>query len=313
MRKALVVGINNYPGNAKLNGCINDASAFSTIIETNGDGSPNFDVRFETNIDSKGKLKSLITTLFKGESEVSLFYFSGHGLVNEHGAYIVTPDFKQYDEGVSMDEILRIANDSPAANKIIILDCCFSGAFGSPNLLGDGAAYIKKGVTVLAASRDNEVSIEVNGHGVFTSLLIDALQGGAADLSGKITPGSVYTYIDKALSWWKQRPVFKTNIIQFVPLRLVNPPVPLAELRKLTEYFPSATSLFKLDPTYEYTTDVAVEKNVIAFKCLQKLQGIGLVIPDNEEYMYWAAINSKACKLTALGYHYWMLVKNKRI
>lgn len=313
MRTALVVGINEYPNSARLYGCVNDASAFAAIMETNGDGSPNFDVRLETDVADKATLKSLIAALFKKESDVSLLYFSGHGSVNENGGYIVTPDFRQYDEGVSMDEILGMANNSPATNKIIILDCCFSGNFGSPQLLGDGAALIKKGVTILTASRAEEAAMEVNGHGVFTSLLIDALQGGAADLSGKITPGSVYTYIDKALSWWKQRPVFKTNIIQFVPLRAVNPPVLLSEIRKLTEYFPSATSEFPLDPSYEYTTSAADDSHVTVFKSLQKLQSVGLVIPVDEEYMYWAAINSKGCKLTTLGYHYWMLVKNKRI
>jgi len=46
---------------------------------------------------------------------------------------------------------------------------------------------------------------------------------------------------------------------------------------------------------------------------LQKLQSVGLIVPVDEQHMYYAAINSKACKLTALGYHYWRLVKDKRI
>jgi len=35
--------------------------------------------------------------------------------------------------------------------------------------------------------------------------------------------------------------------------------------------------------------------------------------PVGEEYMYYAAQNSKSCKLTALGYHYWRLVKEGKI
>lgn len=38
MRKALVVGIDDYPS-APLHGCINDATSFASIIENNGDGS----------------------------------------------------------------------------------------------------------------------------------------------------------------------------------------------------------------------------------------------------------------------------------
>ena len=50
-------------------------------------------------------------------------------------------------------------------------------------------AELVKGVTILAASKESECSVECNGHGVFTSLLIGALKGGASDLLGNITPG----------------------------------------------------------------------------------------------------------------------------
>ena len=40
MKKALIVGLNNYPG-CKLEWCDNDAISMKELIETNGDGSPN--------------------------------------------------------------------------------------------------------------------------------------------------------------------------------------------------------------------------------------------------------------------------------
>jgi hypothetical protein len=46
---------------------------------------------------------------------------------------------------------------------------------------------------------------------------------------------------------------------------------------------------------------------------LQKLEGIGLVVPVGEEHMYYAAMNSKSCELTAVGKQYWKLVKEGRI
>ena len=322
MKKALVVGINNYPI-SPLKGCVRDASAFGSIIETNGDGSPNFDVKLVTDISTKSELKKLIIDLFGGDSDTALLYFSGHGFINDIGGYIVTPDYKPNDEGVSMDEILSIANDSKVKNRVIILDCCHSGAFGSPKTTGGKNAHISEGVSILTASRDNEPSLEINGHGLFTNLLLDALQGGASDLRGHITPGSVYAYIDQALGPWGQRPVFKTNITRFTPLRIVNPQVPIEVLRKLTEYFPSAQQQFSLDPSFEYTNNANIEhkiiepyantENVAIFKNLQKFQSVGLVVPVDEQYMYYAAMNSKSCKLTALGYHYWRLVKEKRI
>lgn len=321
MKKALVVGINNYPS-APLRGCVNDAAGLASIVETHGDGSPNFDVRLETDVKTKSELKTMISELFSGRSDTVLLYFSGHGFLNELGGYLVTPDHKSYDEGISMDEILIWANQSKAKDKIIILDCCHAGAFGSPTM-GRGASQLDEGVSILTASRPDEPSMEVNGHGVFTNLLLDALQGGAADLRGHISPGGVYAYIDQALGAWEQRPVFKTNVTRFTSLRTINPQVPLTTLRKIVEYFPAPQQEYALDPSYEYTNKETVEhkliephakdENVSIFKDLQKLQSVGLVVPVETEHMYFAAMEFKACRLTSLGNHYWRLVKDKRI
>jgi len=321
MKKALVVGINNYPS-SPLRGCINDASSIFTIIETHGDGSPNFDVRLETDVQTKSELKTMIVELFSGTSDTVLLYFSGHGFLNEIGGYLVTPDHAKYDEGISMDEILILANQSKVKNKIIILDCCHSGAMGSPTISGT-TCQLSEGTSILTASRDDEPSMEINGHGIFTNLLLDALQGGAADLRGHISPGGVYAYIDQALGAWKQRPVFKTNVTNFTSLRTINPQVASDILRKIIEYFPNPQDEFKLDPSYEDTNAKDIEhvivepyanpENVVVFKNLQKYQSVGLVVPVDTAYMYFAAMESKPCRLTSLGYHYWRLVKEKRI
>ena len=261
MRKALVIGINNYPS-IPLFGCINDAAAVSSLIERNGDGSPNFDVRLETDVKTKSEMKTMIAQLFHGKNDTVLLYFSGHGFLNEIGGYLVTPDHKKYDEGISMDEILIMANDSAAKDKIIILDCCFSGSMGSPNI-ARGSCLINDGISILTASRDNEASTEINGHGVFTSLLLDALQGGAADLRGHISPGGVYAYIDQALGAWEQRPVFKTNVTRFTSLRTISPQVPIDVIRKIIDYFPTPEKKYILDPSYEDTNTHEVKHNVI--------------------------------------------------
>src|SRR5690606_11672234 len=144
----------------------------------------------------------------------------GHGCITDTGGYIVTPDFSRHDEGISMDEILKIVSLSPARHKIVILDCCHSGAMGAPLPAGT-AAFLERGVIILASSRDTEVSMEAGNQGVFTSLLADALKGGAADIAGEVTPGNIYSYVDKALGAWSQRPVFKANIITSTSLRKV--------------------------------------------------------------------------------------------
>ena len=148
---------------------------------------------------------------------------------------------------------------------------------------------------------------------MFTSLLVDALAGGATNLLGEVTPGSVYAYIDQSLGAFQQRPLFKTNIKNFVPLTKCKPPIALTELHLLTELFISSDDEFMLDPTYEFTEDISIEEHCSKFKILQHYNRLNLVVPVGEEHMYFAAMNSKSCKLTPLGKHYWNLVKNGRI
>ncbi|MBE5320120.1 caspase family protein [Pedobacter sp. MR2016-19] len=315
MKGALLVGIDDYHGGNQLKGCVNDATALADLLAKNEDGTSNFQIELQNNIKTKGELKKAVTRLFHSDLNVALFYFAGHGCTTDIGGYIVTPDYGSYDEGISMDELLSLCNYSPIKEKIIVLDCCYSGHIGSPHLLGGKATYLGNGVTVLTASGMSETSVESGGHGLFTLLLLKALEGGAADIVGNITIGSIYAYIDRSLGFWQQRPQFKTNVSRFMPLRTTYPSIqPLTVLNTITEFFAEPESVFQLDPSYEYSnTGVAIEANVQIFKKLQKMQGVGLVIPHDEEHLYWAAQNSKGCKLTVLGKHYWKLVKENRI
>jgi Caspase domain len=322
MRKALVVGINDYPS-SPLRCCVNDAAQLAAIIETHGNGDPNFSVQLRTDVPTKVKLLGLIEKVFSGDDEVSLFYFAGHGFENNLGTYLVTPDASNNDLGVSMTDLLFIANNSKAKNRIIILDCCHSGAVGTSPITGGVTSSINNGLTILTSSKQDELSKEVNGHGVFTNLLIDALQGGAADIRGDISPGSIYSYIDQALGAWEQRPVFKTNITEFVSLRNMPPKVPNEVLRNLIKYFPEPEDEYALDPSYEDKNSpleppflkepYANPQNVKIFKELQQFQSVGLVVPEGAKYMFFAAMESKSCRLTALGNHYWRLAKTKKI
>lgn len=323
-KKALVVGINQYP-DAPLDGCVNDANAVSSVLARNGDDTVNFDVKklVDGEVDTKGKLKGAIRECFAGNDDVALFYFSGHGFIDAIGGYIVTPDYSKDDWGVSMQEILTIVNDSKCHNRVVILDCCHSGFMGSITSTGQTGAIVNDGVTILTASKSDELATETNGHGVFTALLLDALKGGASDITGHITPGGIYAYIDRALGSWQQRPVFKTNVTRFSPLRTVKPQIDSSILRKIIEYFPVPTQVHKLDPSYEPTNATSVVHDVVepyadsshtaVFSDLQKLEGVGLVVPCDEEHMYYAAMHSKSCRLTSVGQHYWRLAHDERI
>lgn len=310
MKKALVVGIDDYAGNP-LYSSVNDAAAIAAILETNDDGSSNFHVKMGTDIKRREELTAAIDDLFSRQADVAIFFFSGHGYFDHNGGYIVTPDAGRYEIGVSMDMILQFVNRSPVRNKIIILDCCHSGAFGGLTAMENKHTFIADGVTILTASRSDEYAIGTHTLSLFTRLLLEGLKGGASEVAGYITPGSLYGYVDQALGPWHQRPVFKTNVSSFVSLRRVRPLLPLEVLRRITTYFETSDQIRPLDPTYEYTNEeVATAAHVAIFKDLQKMERAGLVSPMDEEFMYWAAQHSKGCILTPIGRHYWRLVKD---
>lgn len=315
-RKALVVGIDGYQNVSPLYGCVNDAYAVKNVLERHSDGTINFAVALLTsttvsNPVTRRELKDMVTELFKDDSEIALFYFAGHGHIESTGGYLLTSECLAGDDGFSLSELLNIANESKAKNKVIILDSCHSGIAG--NNLSDSNATLSEGLTILTASSDTQYASEINGKGVFTSLLVDALSGGAANLLGEITPGSLYAHIDQTLGPWQQRPIFKTNVKNFVSLRTTVPPIRTEDIRLLTTLFKDPGSEYQLDPSYEPDSDNPDENNTETFSILQKYNRVNLVVPVGEEHMYYAAMNSKSCKLTALGIHYWNLVNNKRI
>lgn len=324
-RKALIVGVDDYSVKP-LHGCVNDAEDVSALLSRHDDGSINFAVQLRTSKTdqiNKSALKGWISDCFKGDEEIALFYFSGHGVIDPTGGYIVTPDYAPMDWGISMQDILTFANNSKCKNKIIILDCCHAGSVGVINTLGQQTAMINEGVTILTASKYDESAAEANGHGVFTELLTEALKGGAADITGNISPGSVYAYIDRALGPWEQRPVFKTNVSRFVSLRKVTAPIDITIVRRLVNYFTEPTTKLPLNPSFEPTNNNETEhiivkpysniKNVAVFSDLQKMESVGLVVPCDTPHMYYAAMESKSCRLTSVGQHYWRLVKEKRL
>jgi len=324
MRKALVVGINYYRHGSPLFGCVDDAHSVKAILERHGDGSVNFDVQHftgtgPTDVVLRSDLKDQVKELFKDDSEIALFYFAGHGHIETTGGYILASDSQRGDEGVSLEEILVYANTSKAKNKIIVLDSCHSGIAGTPPSAGQNSV-LSEGITILTASTQDQYATEQNGRGVFTTLFVDALSGGAANLVGDISPGSIYAYIDQSLGAWEQRPVFKTNVKSFVSLRKVQPSIQLDDLRRIIEFFPNPGDQLRLDPSYEPELigrsegmPDPIPENTRKFTILQKYNRVNLVVPVDAPHMWHAAMQSKSCKLTVLGEHYRRLVARKRI
>ena len=321
MKRALFVGLTDYPSN-ELKWCDNDAIAMKTIIERNGDGSKNFDCIEILDECKRIDLELAIKKLFSGDADVAMLYFSGHG-TDADGGYMVTTDYSDDNLGVRMADVMKWANGSSCRNKVIILDCCFSGRMGK-SILANNESVLGDGVTIIAASQSDEMSVESPDiqHGVFTDLILQGLSGGAAVINGRITPAGLYSFVDQALGAWEQRPVFKSNISEFLPIRTIQPKVTREKLLDLPKLFDSVTDEFRLDPSYEFTNDPSVKheicepyadkEHVKILKELQLFESVGLVEPVGEEHMYFAAMHRKSCRLTALGTRYWKLAKDER-
>lgn len=319
MRRALCVGIDQYPF-GPLGGCVNDAERVAAVLSTNYDGSPNFDTKTvlapdgsANDIVTRAVLREEIDALFKDKADIALLHFSGHGTVNNLDGYLVTQDANKYDEGVAMGDILKWANNSKAEEVIIILDCCFSGELGNLPAIDNSKALLREGVSILTASRGDQPSVEADGGGLFTSLVVDALRGGGADILGDVTSPSVYAYVEAALGAWDQRPLFKSHVSRLVPLRHCEAPIDRKILRKLPVLFPVPAEDLPLDPSYEPTSQNPDPNNVKIFKDLQALCKVHLVVPCNVAHMYDAAMQSATCQLTPTGLYYWRLASNNRI
>ena len=325
MRKALIVGIDHYVHFNPLSGCVNDAHSVKSILERHADGTVNFATPRlligpgPANIIRRGELKDAVRELFAESPEISLLYFAGHGYIEDTGGFLCAGDCKSGDDGFPIAELMTIAGSSHARNKVIILDSCHGGIAGD-RPTAKGFAEIHEGMTILTASTAEQYAMEVpgGGSGVFTTLLVDALDGAAANLVGDVTPGSVYAHIDQSLGPWAQRPVFKTNVKSFVSLRKAAPSIPLVELQALATHFPNAGYEFRLDPAYEPerseeqrndpTIPAPEPLKTAVFAVLQNYVKVNLVRPVGAPHMWHAAMQSKSCELTVLGEHYRGLV-----
>ncbi|GAA1026628.1 caspase family protein [Virgisporangium ochraceum] len=312
MKRALLVGVDDYANFGALSGCCNDVVALHPLLSRHADESKNFDC--VTMLSSGGpvtrdELLEAIDQLLSPAVDVAIFYFAGHGHQLANDVALVTSDGTPTTPGVLFSEVLTKIANSPIPEVIVILDCCFSGAAGGVPQLGDLATFIRRGTSILAAARADQTASETPaGRGMFSTYLCDALEGGAADILGKVTVAGVYAHLSEMFGAWDQRPTFKANIDRLHDLRRTLPAMELVQLRHMMKLFPRSDFVFPLSPSYEPDVLPHDEKNEADFAILQKGRDAKLLRPVGEKHLYYAAVNSKACELTALGRHYWILI-----
>ncbi len=332
MKRALLIGIDFYPTVGSLSGCVADATALAELLRAHADGSPNFRVELlvgaiggDVTV-TRGRLRASLAHLFSNARDTDLlFFFAGHGGQTLWGADLVTQDATENSLGVSMNDLVTLANDSPAPSITLILDCCFSGNTGNLPGLQSAAvaepfrlakAVLRENVTVLAASRSSEVAEESGGHGAFTRVLVDGLEGGATDHLGNITPLSLYGYISAAFDAWQQRPLLKAHLTVPPILRVGPPWLDASLLRQLPEHFDSPDARVRLTPAHEgegrpLPPGVLGTSEQQQFDYFGRLRNANLVTTDGRRDHYWVAMESGEVYLTPLGRYFWKLAKRE--
>ncbi|QUY40410.1 caspase, EACC1-associated type [Acaryochloris marina] len=95
-------------------------------------------------------------------------------------------------------------NSCKAKKQVIILDCCFSGAFGNRRFLDDGKLDIEReliaeGRVVLTSSSSTEYSFHETGErlSIYTHHLVEGIRTGEADIDADnvITTGDLHHYV----------------------------------------------------------------------------------------------------------------------
>jgi uncharacterized caspase-like protein len=149
--------------------------------------------------------------------DLLLFYFSGHGLKDEQGRlYFAMTNTERRLLGataLAASFVNEMIEQTRSRRNVMLLDCCYSGAFATERSKGDPAIHTSerfsgRGRTVLTASDSMQYAYEgdrlVGGtpHSVFTRLIVDGLESGDADRNrdGVIDLDELYEYVDDRIA-----------------------------------------------------------------------------------------------------------------
>lgn len=329
LRRALVVGVDGYPERT-LHSCCNDASEMKSLLSRNHDGSPNWTVDIALGRDcsvpvvTRASLMQRLSALFACAANADLlFYFSGHAVRTPWGTELATQEGLETSRGVSFNDIVAMIDSCHAASVTVILDCCYSGDFGTlprPDFIDPSQpdpAYLPGNVTILSSSQSEQASAEGSELSDFTDLITDGLRGIASDHLGAVTALGLYAHAAAALTRWEQQPQLKANCVNVPILRLAQPRVCHETLRALPTIFGRPISRIQLTPAHEGAGrplspgEGTPEQRL--FDLLGELRDAGLVTNDAGRSHYWLAMHSGTVRLNKLGQHLWRVAETGAI
>jgi WD40 repeat protein len=215
----IVVGINIYKNTKyNLNYAMDDAEAFKIAV---GNGAKGLFSTVNTHFikDAEATKAGIVAALEKvkdqaNAQDVFIFYFAGHGVVNDKKAFYLVPsdvvqlygsDDALAQKGLSAANLQQFSKDIKAQKQLYILDACQSAGALEDIVAARGAVEEKAiaqlarstGTHWLTASGSTQFASEFSqlGHGAFTYCLLEALKGGADNGDKKISIKELDTYL----------------------------------------------------------------------------------------------------------------------
>ncbi len=241
-RHALVLGTATYNADRKLTalpGVRQDVEQLRTVLETDGD----FD-SVTTRIDLPAVQMTQLVEEFYGArrtGDLALFYYSGHGV--QHGdrqslflGTIDTDTSILHTTAFDVEGVLRhMLNDTKASQKVVLMDCCFSGSFTARHRFTGGVRQEPRRLkrergTFLLQSSSHMKASKAQGPdrpSVFTDVLLTGLRGAAQGTAedGWITASDISRYAMTELSRRRaEKPVESSEGVTD-PIPLVGGPV----------------------------------------------------------------------------------------
>jgi WD40 repeat protein len=214
----LSIGINKYENeNMNLTYARPDAMAFSELINLKATKLFN-KIHSYTIYDgdaTKAKILSTLDGISKSmkKEDVFVYFYAGHGSMVDNGFYFITSEVTglyQQDKlksALYVKELQDKFKMLPALKQVVFIDACQSGSSVEALAMRGGAeekalAQLSRssGIHVMASSESQQLSAEIKSlnHGVFTYVLLEALNGKAdgAPADSKVTIYEIKSYID---------------------------------------------------------------------------------------------------------------------
>ncbi|OUL37267.1 ABC transporter substrate-binding protein [Nostoc sp. T09] len=295
---ALLIGVSEYESDlTPLPAATKDVEAIQQVLQNPEIGGFD-DVKVLLN-PKQYEMAEAIEILFaeRQRDDLVLLFFSGHGIKDESGTlYFAACNTRKNLQGrlfettaMAASSVHKFMSDSRSRREVLILDCCFSGAFAEGMLArDDGFVDIKnqlggEGRAVLTSSTSTQYSFEQQGAdtSTYTSYIVEGLETGAADRDedGWISVDELHEYAAKKVQ--DSTPAMRPEIYPIkggYTIKLAKAPSndPMLTYRREVEYWVEGgngeisvagrAALVGLQDTLKLTPEqaVAIETQVLA-------------------------------------------------